>query len=81
MATIPGFLREVAAAVGDGPFTAPSLAMRHVFVPKGTTLRQLHAAGLLVSDGTAWRLAPGVTDRIRTKGQVAAQGDPSCPHT
>lgn len=60
MASINGFLHEVAAAVGDGPFTASSLAMRQIFVPKGTTLRHLHAAGLLVSAGTAWRLAPGV---------------------
>lgn len=71
-ADITGFLHEIAAAVGDGPFTASSLAMRRIFVPRGTTLRQLHAAGLLVSAGTAWCLAPGVTARLRTNDQVTA---------
>jgi len=54
---IDEFLHEIEAAVGDDPFTASSLAMRQIFVPKGTTLQQLHIAGLLVSAGTAWRLA------------------------
>lgn len=71
-ADITGFLHEITAAVGDGPFTASSLAMRRIFVPRGTTLRQLHAAGLLVSTGTAWRLAPGVAARLRTNDQVTA---------
>ena len=51
------FLQKVAQAVGENPFTASSLAMRRIFVPRGTTLQQLHVAGILVSAGTAWRLA------------------------
>lgn len=51
------FLQKVAQAVGENPFTASSLAMRRIFVPKGTTLRQLHVAGILESAGNAWRLA------------------------
>ena len=70
MADIDGFLQEIAGAVGTAPFTASSLAMRDIYVPRGTTLRQLHAAGLLVSTGTAWRLAPGVA--TRTNDQVTA---------
>ena len=71
-ADITGFLHEITAAVGDGPFTASSLAMRRIFVPRGTTLRQLHAARLIESAGTAWRLAPGVAARIQTSDQVTA---------
>ena len=51
------FLQKIAGAVEEEPFTASSLAMRRIFVPKGTTLRKLHVAGLLVSTGNAWRLA------------------------
>jgi len=72
MADIDGFLQEIAGAVGTAPFTASSLAMRDIYVPRGTTLRQLHAAGLIESAGTAWRLAPGVAARIQTSDQVTA---------
>jgi hypothetical protein len=54
---IDEFLQKIAGAVGEDPFTASSLAMRRIFVPKGTTLQQLHIAGILVSTGNAWRLA------------------------
>ncbi|MFA7121863.1 MAG: hypothetical protein WC277_10335 [Bacilli bacterium] len=72
MADIDGFLQEIAGAVGTAPFTASSLAMRDIYVPRGTTLQQLHAAGLIESAGTAWRLAPGVAARLRTNDQVTA---------
>ena len=71
-ADIDEFTQQIAGAVGEGPFSASSLAMQRIFVPQGTTLRQLHAAGLLVSAGTAWRLAPGVADRTQTRGRVVA---------
>ena len=69
---IDEFLHEIEAAVGDDPFTASSLAMRRIFVPPGTTLRQLHAEGFLVSAGSTWRLAPGVLARLQNDDQVSA---------
>jgi len=44
------FIREIAEKFGSAPFTASSLAMRRIFVPKGTTLHQFHAAGILARD-------------------------------
>ena len=72
MANISRFIREIAAAFGSGPFTASWLTMRDIYIPRGTTLRQLHATGLLVPDGAAWRLAPGVAARLQTTDQVTA---------
>lgn len=71
-ADIDSFLQEIAEVIGEEPFTASSLAMRDIYVPRGTTLRQLHATGLLVSAGTAWRLAPGVAARPITNDQITA---------
>lgn len=45
-----GFLRDIAETLGPAPFTASSLAMKKIFVPRGTTLHQFHAAGILARD-------------------------------
>jgi hypothetical protein len=61
------FLRDIAETLGPAPFTGSSLAMKNIYVPKGTTLHQFHAAGILARDpdnaNTFW-LAPEVLARF-----------------
>lgn len=61
------FLRDIATTIGPAPFTGSSLAMKKIFVPRGTTLHQFHAAGLLARDpdgANTFRLAPEVLARF-----------------
>jgi len=61
------FLRDIATTIGPAPFTGSSLAMKNIYVPKGATLHQFHAAGLLARDpdgANTFRLAPEVLARF-----------------
>lgn len=67
------FFKEIVETVGEGSFTASSLAMKDIYVPRGISLRRFHSIGVIVpvsKDGvgiSTWRLAPGVIDHIRAK--------------
>ena len=61
------FLRDIATTIGPAPFTGSSLAMKNIYVPKGATLHQFHAAGILARDpdnANTFRLAPEVLARF-----------------